>query len=150
MICFQNVEIKISGLFCFVFLGVLRLSGRELGDGFGSFGNSVLGKFTRKHQTDRGLDFTGRKCGLLVVRCQFPGFGGDPFEDIVNERIHDRHTLLGDTGIGMDLFQDLVNVRRVRFDSLLLSFATGGTSTLGGCLFACGLAGCFRHFGIFV
>jgi hypothetical protein len=79
----------------------------------------MLGQFSGKHQSDSSLDFSGRKCGLLVVGSEFASFGGDTFKDIINEGVHDRHTLLGDTGIRMDLFQYLEDVRRVRFDTLL-------------------------------
>jgi hypothetical protein len=80
-----------------------NLSGRELGDSLGSFGNGMLGKFTREHETDSSLDLTGRKGCLLVVSGKLSSLGGDTLEDIVNEGVHDRHTLLGDTSIWVDL-----------------------------------------------
>jgi hypothetical protein len=126
----------------------MRLRRAELGDGLGSFGDGVLGKFTGKHQTDSGLDLTRRKGGLLVVSGKLSSLGGDALEDIVDEGVHDRHTLLGDTGIGVDLLQDLVDVRRVGFDALLGPGAT--TGLLGGGSFLCGLAGSFgRSLGHF-
>jgi len=124
------------------------LAGAELGDSLGSFGNGVLGKLTRKHKTDSSLDFSGRKGGLLVVSGELSGFGGDTFEDIVDEGVHDRHTLLGDTGIGVDLLQHLVDVSRVRFDTLLFAFSTDGANLLGwGSLLGGGFGWCLGHFG---
>jgi hypothetical protein len=33
-------------------------------------------------------------------------FCGDPLEDIVHKGVEDSHSLVGDTGIGMDLLED--------------------------------------------
>ena len=107
------------------------LRGRKLGHGLGSLGHSVLRQFSRKHQSDRCLNFSARKCCLLVVRRQFAGFCCDALKDVVDERVHDRHSLLRDTGIGVNLFQHLVNVRRVTLGTLL------GLLHGGGCLFRC-------------
>jgi hypothetical protein len=79
----------------------------------------VLGELTRKHQTDSSLDLTGRKGGLLVVGGQLSSLRGDAFKDIVDEGVHDGHSLLGDTSVRVDLLQHLVDVRRVGLDTLL-------------------------------
>jgi len=68
----------------------------------------VLGKLTRKHESDSGLDLAGRKGGLLVVTSKARCFTSKALEDIVNEGVHDGHALLGDTSLGMDLLEDLV------------------------------------------
>jgi len=128
---------------------IVYLSRAELGDGLGSLGNGVLGEFTGKHEADGGLDFSRGKGGLLVVGGELSGFGGDALEDIVDEGVHDGHTLLGDTGIGVDLFEDLVDVGGVRFDSLLLLGSGGGSGLLGWGSLLGGLLGwCLGHFGI--
>ena len=72
----------------------------------------MLSKLTGKEQFNTGLDFTRRQGSLLVVSDKLGGFQGDFLEDIVDERVHDVHGLLGDTSIGMDLLQDLVDVKR--------------------------------------
>ena len=122
-----------------------RLAGRELGYGLGSLGNSVLGKLSWKHKTNGSLDLSARKSCLLVVGGKLSGFGGDTFKDIVDEGVHDRHTLLGDTGIGVDLLQDLVDVRRVSLDALLALLDWCGLlgCFLGG--FLAGFGGCLGH-----
>ena len=118
------------------------LSRRELGHSLCSLGNSMLGKLTGKHETDGSLDLPGGKGGLLVVGGKLSCFGGDALEDIVDEGVHDGHTLLGDTGVGVDLLEDLVDVGRVRFNTLLGSLGSG--SCLLGCL--CALLGwCLCH-----
>ena len=112
----------------------------ELGHGLGSFGDGVLGQFTGEHESDSSLDFTAAESGLLAVGRELSGLGSDALEDIVDEGVHDGHTLLGNTGVGVDLFENLVDVRRVRFRALLaLSLGAGGllgclSRLLGGCL----------------
>jgi hypothetical protein len=123
---------------------VLFLRRGELGDSLGSLRDGVLGKFTRKHETDSGLDLAAGKSGLFVVSGKLSGFGGDAFEDIVDEGVHDGHTLLGDTSIRMDLLENLVNVRGVTFGALL--FLSAGASLLGdGGLLGRLFGGCLGH-----
>jgi hypothetical protein len=119
------------------------LSTGELGDGLGAFRDSMLGEFTGKHETNGSLDFSAGKSCLLVVGGKLSGFSRDTLEDIVDEGVHDGHSLLGDTGIRVDLLQDLVNVRRVSLDTTLL---LGTANLLGGCcLLDRLLGGSFSH-----
>ena len=55
-----------------------------LGDGLRAFRNSVLGQFTRKDETDRGLDLAGRDGALLVVGSKLGSLSSDTLEDIYN------------------------------------------------------------------
>ena len=41
---------------------------------------------------------------------QSRSFGGNSFEDIVDETVHDGHGLRRDTGVWVDLFEDFVDV----------------------------------------
>ena len=111
----------------------------------------MLGKLTREHKTDGSLNLTGGKGCLLVVSSKLSGLGGNTPEDIVDEGVHDRHSLLGDTGIWVDLLEDLVDVRRVGFGTLLGSLACCGLLwclsrllgwSLGHC---CGLENAFEE-----
>ena len=45
---------------------------------------------------------------------------GDPLKDVIDERVEDRHCLVGDSGVWVDLLEDLVDVGRVRLHSLLV------------------------------
>jgi len=121
---------------------VISLGRGEFGNCLGSLRNGVLGKFTWEHESDGSLNLAGGKGGLLVVSGELSGFSGDTFEDIVNEGVHDRHSLLTDTSIGVNLLQYLIDVRRVRLDALLASlFSIGlGNHFLCGCF-----GGCFGH-----
>ena len=144
----QRVEIKISSWFL-VDSKIIRrynLARRELGYSLGSLRDSVLGKLSRKHKTNGGLDFSAGQSCLLVVSGKLSGFGGDTLKDIVDEGVHDRHTLLGDTGIRVDLLEDLVDVGRVGLDTLLARTTTAALLGRGG--FLGGLARVFgRSFG---
>ena len=104
----------------------------------------MLGKFTGEEKTDSGLDFPTGDGGFLVVVGQFGGFGGNLLEDVVHERIHDAHGLAGDTSLGVDLLQNLVDVDGVGFLSGLSAFLllTGGFGGLHGCLLFSLLASC--------
>ena len=104
----------------------------------------MLGKLSRKHKTNGSLDFAAGKSSLLVVGGKLSGFGSDTLENIVNERVHDRHSLLGDTSVRVDLLQDLVNVRRVTFGTLLGLLGAGG-GLLWGCLLGGLLGGSLGH-----
>jgi len=121
------------------------LSTAELGHGLCSFRDSMLGKLSRKHQTDSGLNLAGAQCSLLVVGSKLTGFTGNALKDIINERVHNGHSLLGDSSIRVDLLEDLVDVRRVRFHTLLVLLLV--TSLLGGlCRLGRLLGGCLGHF----
>ena len=96
--------------------GLHDLLGRSvLGDSFGALRDCVLGQFTGEEEPDSSLDFPGGDGGPLVVVGQAGSFSSDTFEDIVDEGVHDAHGLGGDTGVGMDLLQHLVDVDSVGF-----------------------------------
>jgi hypothetical protein len=118
-----------------------------LGDGLGSFADGVLGQFTGQQQTNCRLDFAAGDRRATVVVSQTRGLGGDAFEDVVHEAVHDRHGLRADASVWVDLLQHLVDVDGVRLSSsalLLLVTRTGGLRLAGGllCSFACWL---WRH-----
>ena len=62
-----------------------RLGGGELGDGLGSFRDGVFGELTGEHETNSGLDLTGREGGLLVVSGKLSSFARDALEDVADE-----------------------------------------------------------------
>lgn len=63
----------------------------------------------RTSVNSRGLDLPGRDGGLLVVGSQLAGLGGNTLEDVVDERVQDGHSTVGDTSVGVDLLEDCVN-----------------------------------------
>ena len=125
-----------------------------LGDGLGSLRDGVLGQLSGKDQTDGGLDFPAGDGGTLVVVGKTGSFTGDSLKDVVDKGVHDAHGLAGDTSVGVDLLQDLVDVDGVTLTSLLpaasLACWLGGLSgflgTLGADLWrhgvSFGIVGC--------
>ena len=105
------------------------------GDSLGTFRDGMFGQFTGQQKPDGSLDLPRSDGGSLVVVSKTGSFSSDTFEDIVDEGVHDVHGLGGHTGIGVDLFQDLVDVDGVR----LLALVTAFLSVLGDSL--SGLAG---------
>ena len=57
----------------------------------------MLGKLTGKEKADGSLDLARREGALLVVARQAGSLKGQALEDVVDERVHDGHTTLGDT-----------------------------------------------------
>ena len=82
----------------------------------------MFGQFSWEDKTDSSLDFATGDGGFAVVGNQFAGFGGNFTKDVVDEGVHDGHTFLGHTSVGVDLFQYLVNVNSEGFYSSLFSF----------------------------
>ena len=105
------------------------------GDGLGTFRYGMFGQFTGQQKPDGSLDFPRGDGRSLVVVSKTGSFSSDTFKDIVDERVHDAHGLGGDTSVGVDLFQDLVDVDGVG----LLALVTAFLSVLGDGL--SGLAG---------
>ena len=106
----------------------------------------MLGQFTWEEQTDSGLDLSGRDGLSLVVESETGSFSGDSLEDVIHEGVHDGHALGADTGVGVHLLQDFVDVDRVRFLPLPLAFLVSGDTAcfLAGLLF--GFLSCYwRH-----
>ena len=108
-----------------------------LGDSLGSLGDGVFRQFSGKDEPDSGLDFARRDRRPFVVVGQTRGLGGDALEDVVDEGVHDGHGLRRDSGVGVDLLEDSVDVDRVgllsRLPPLLVP-GTGGLLGLGGLL----------------
>merc|ERR1712020_98773 len=103
-----------------------------------SEGTKAVTKYTREEEPDSGLDLAGGDGGPLVVVSQTAGLSSDSLKEIVDERVHDAHSLGGDTSVGVDLLQHLVDVDGVGLlplVPLLLLVALGdGLSGLAGLL----------------
>ena len=70
----------------------------------------MLGQLSGQEKPDRCLDLPGGDGGPLVVVSQTGSLSSDPLEDIVDKRVHDAHSLGGDTGVRVHLLQHLVDV----------------------------------------
>jgi hypothetical protein len=83
----------------------------------------VLGKFTRKHETNSGLNLAAGKRGQLVVSGKLSGFRGDTLKYIVNEGGPERQAQLGETGIRVDHRQNRLDVVCAALGTFLLFVA---------------------------
>ena len=109
-----------------------------LGHSLGSLGDSMLGEFTRQQEPHRGLDLTGRDGGPLVVVSETTGLRSDALKQVVDKGVHDGHGLGGNTGVGVHLLQDLIDVDGIGLLSLVLpllfvSFGNGLGRLTGLC-----------------
>jgi len=123
------------------------LGASVLGHGFRALRDSVLGKLPWKQKPDGRLDFARRDGRSLVVVSQTGGLSSDALEDVVHERVHDRHGFAADTGVRVDLLQHLVDVGRIGFLPLLLPFlVTSASGRLLARLFCSFSRSLGRHF----
>ena len=94
----------------------------------------MSGELSGEDELDSGLDFPGREGSSLVESDELGSLGGDSVEGIVDEGVHDVHGLLGDTDVGVDLLEDLVDVDGEGLNSsssgLLVSSGSSGFSWL--------------------
>ena len=104
----------------------------ELGDSLGSFNDGMLGKFSWEKESDGSLDFSGWESLSLVISDESGGFITDLSEDILDERVHDAHWSLWDTGLLVNLLKDSEDVDWEWFGSSLSS-VDGGWSFGGWC-----------------
>ena len=107
----------------------------------------MLGELSWQVKPHGCLDFTTGDGVLLVVVSQTGSLGGDTLKDVAHEGVHDAHGLGGDTGVGVHLLQDLVDVDGVALLAGLspLLALSSGLALDGGFLLAflgCNLA---RH-----
>ena len=82
----------------------------------------MLGQFTGKEKPDGGLDLPRGDGGPLVVESKAGSLTSNTLEDVVHEGVHDGHGLAGDTSVGVNLLQHLVDVDGVGLTPLLLAF----------------------------
>ena len=129
-----------KGRFWFL-LGHSLLGAGVLGDGLGALRDGVLGQLSGQEEPDGGLDLPGGDGGPLVVVGELAGLGGDALEQVVDERVHDAHGLGGDTGVGVHLLEDLVDVDGIGLLPLALPLllvalgdGLGGLARLGSSL----------------
>ena len=70
----------------------------------------MFGQLSGQQEPDSGLDLPGGDGGPLVAVGELAGLRGDPLEQVVDERVKDAHGLGGDTGVGVHLLEDPVDI----------------------------------------
>ena len=109
----------------------------------------MFGELSWQPETNSSLNFPRSDRVFLVVVGKAGGLSGNPLEDVVNEGVHDAHGLAGDTSLGVDLLQDLVDVDGVALLASLspLLLVTAGLGRLYSSLLfsflACNFSGHF-------
>ena len=78
-------------------------------------------------ELDSWLNFSGWEGSSLVESDQLWSFSGDSVEGIVDERVHDVHGFFGDSDVGVDLFEDFVDVDGEGLDSSSSGFLVAGS-----------------------
>ena len=104
-----------------------------LGDSLGSLRDGVLGQLSGQEETDSSLDFSGGDGGPLVVVGKTAGLSSNALKDVIDKGVHDAHGLGADTGVGVHLLEDLVDVDSVGLLALavLLLVVTLGDGLAG-------------------
>ena len=103
------------------------LGGCVFGDSLSPFRDGMFGQFTREQEADSCLDLPRGDGGTFVVMSQARSLSCNTFKDVIHERVHDGHSLGGDTSVRVDLLQHLVDVDAVGLlpPALLLLVALG-------------------------
>ena len=87
----------------------------------------MLSELTWEEESDGSLDLSGGESVLSVVSHKSGGLGGNLLEDVMDEGVHDGHGSLGDSGLGVNLLQDSVDVHGEGLGSL--SSSSGSLSS---------------------
>ena len=103
-----------------------------LGDSLGSLRDGVLGQLTGQEEPDSSLDLPGGDGGPLVVVGKTAGLSSNALKEIIDKGVHDAHGLGGDTGIGVHLLENLVDVDGIRFLPPAVLLFVGLGNSLGG------------------
>ncbi|KAK6009987.1 hypothetical protein OSTOST_25051 [Ostertagia ostertagi] len=74
--------------------------------------------------------FARRDRRTLVVVRQTRCLSSDALENVIHERVHDRHGFRGDTGVGVHLLEHTVDVDRVALLALVLPLLVSSTAGL--------------------
>jgi phage gp46-like protein len=127
------------------------LGRRVLGDGLGTLRDSMLGELTRKDETDSSLDLARRQSSLTSVTDETASFSSNALKDIVDERVHDRHSTTRDTGLRMDLLENTVDVDTESLGTLLGALlSTSRLDSLLDCDLTLTLSAAWRHIELVV
>ena len=98
-----------------------NLSLVELSHGFGSFGDGVLRKLTRKHQANSRLNASAAHGLSLAHLTKLRSLHCNLVKHISDEVVDDCNALLRDAGLWMNLLQDFSDVRFERLRGTTLA-----------------------------
>ena len=121
------------------------LAAGVLGHGLGTLADGVLGQLTWQQEAHSSLDLPTGDGRALVVVGQSGGFGGDSLKDVIDEAVHDGHGFAADAGVGVHLFEHLVDVDGIAFLSLPLALLVPSADGFRLTGFLCSLDADFRR-----
>ena len=90
----------------------------------------MSGQLSWEDELDGGLNLSGGESSSLVESDELGSFSGDSVEGVMDERVHDVHGFLGDTDVGVDLLEDLVDVDGEGLNSSSSGLLVGSRSGL--------------------
>ena len=109
----------------------------------------MLSELAREQEPDSSLNFPGGDGSPLVVMSKTTGLSSNTLKNVVDERVHDRHSFGAHTGIWVHLLENLVDVDSVRLTPLaLLLLISLGDRLLGLTGLLGGLSGHFGRHGV--
>ena len=97
------------------------LAAGVFGDSLSTLRDSMFGELTRKPETNSSLNFPTSNGRFLVVLGKTRSLSSNSLEDVVDKGVHDAHSFTRDTGLGMYLLQNLVDIDRIALLSVLSS-----------------------------
>ena len=92
----------------------------------------MFGELTGEEELDGRLDRSGRHGSSTGDSNETGGFVAKSVEGVVHEGVHDVHGSSGDSNIGVDLLEDLVDVERVGLISSSSSSSGSGSCFSSG------------------
>ena len=107
------------------------LAAGKLGDSLGPLADGMPRQLPRNQEPNSSMDISRRQGWPFQILCKSSAFLCETFKHVVHERIHYAHGFAGDTTVGMDLLQDLVDKVRITF-RLSLPFRLGNSATEPG------------------
>ena len=129
----------IRAFFFLVFVGDLLGAG-VFGHSLCSLRDGVFGQLSWEEETDSCLDLSAGDGGSTVVVSKAGCLSSNTLEDVIHEGVHDGHGFAGDSSIGMDLLQNLIDVDSIGFPPPPLAFLISSTHSF---CFAGSLLGAF-------
>lgn len=94
----------------------------------------MLAQLTREDQTNGSLDLFAGDGRTLVVSGQLAALVGNALKDVIDEAVHDGHSLLGDVNLGVALAEDFEDVAAVGLMARTLAVLARRRGFLNGAL----------------
>ena len=91
----------------------------------------MLGQFTGQEKTYSSLDLSAGDGGTSVVVSQTGSLSSNTLEDVIHKRVHDGHSLAGDTCVRVNLLHHFVDVDSIALPPPPVALLVPTTCSLG-------------------